>query len=478
MNTTTVKTVAKNSYMIVISTIVTKGLSLIFIIFVARYLGDIGFGKYSFIFALMSFLTMLIAFGMDGLTIRDIAKDKSQTNVFLTNVNILKIVFTVVAWTILIFLMGILKKEPQINLGIIIIGLCLFPDSLIKSFKAIFSAHEKMEYNTLIEIVFRVIVVSLGLLVIFLNFGFIAILLVSLIASLVTFLYSTYIYIYKIGKIKIEIDTKLCKYLIKTSYMFALIGIFGAIYNRIDTIMLSIMKGDAPVGWYSAAYGLTGSLLFIPMSVCMAVFPVFSRLYKESKESFKIAYEKSFKFLFLLALPIGVGVSILSDRIIYLIYKPEFGNSIIALRILVWATVFIFLSSVMGYVLYSVNAQKVAAITTGSMALVNIVLNYIFIPRFSYIAASWTTVITAIIGFLVYYYYLSRKIYRIGIISLSLKPIVAVLVMGLFLYVFRDLNVFILIIGGCILYILCLMLLKTFTLEDKKLVRQLLFLRS
>lgn len=470
----TVKRVAKNSLMIMLSATVTKILSLIFIIFATRYLGDIGFGKYSFVFALLSFFTVFIAFGMDTLVIREVAKDKSKSNAFLINSAALKSFLSLISWLVIIFLIAVLKKEPKINLGIIIIGFSLLPNSIVGSFEAIFSAYEKMEYNTLIEIFFRVVIVGLGLLVIFLDYGLITIFLVSLVASILAFLFCTYIYTNKIGKIKIEINYNLCKNLLKMSYAFALTGVFVAIYHRIDTVMLSIMKGDAPVGWYGAAYGLTESFLFIPAAICSAVFPVLSKLYGESKKSFNLAYKRSFKFLLLLAVPVGVGITVLADKIIPLVYKPEFDNSIIALRILIWAVAFIFLNAIMTSTLYVANKQKVVAKMTLVLVILNIGLNYFFIPRYSYVGASWTTVITEMVAFVFCYYVISKSICKIKSVKPFFKSLLASLIMGFFLCYFKGLNLFMIIVLGGLLYIFILILLRAFTTEDKAFIKELL----
>jgi len=470
----TVKTVAKNSLMQVSSTIVTKTLSLIFIIFVARYLGDIGFGKYSFVFAFLSFFTVFTTFGMNSLIIREVAKDKSKSSAFLVNSAVLKSFLSLASWSVIIILIAILKKGPEINLGIIIIGLSLLPNSIVSSFKAVFSAYEKMEYNTLIDILFRTIIVGLGLSIIFYNLGLIPLFSVSLFTSILIFFVSIYIYNNKIGKIKIEIDYNICRYLLKTSYAFALTGVFVAIYHRIDTVMLSIMKGDATVGWYSAAYGLTESFLFIPAAISLAVFPVLSRLYAESRESFNLVYRNSFKLLLLFALPVGMGVTILAERIIPLIYKPEFNNSIIALRVLIWAAAFIFLNTIMSSMLYSANKQKVVAMITAGLVILNIGLNYLFIPRYSYVGASWTTVVTEMLAFIYCYHFISKNICKIKIANLFFKSLIATLIMGFFLYRFKGLNLFLIsILAGC-LYTFILILLRAFTREDKAFIRGLL----
>ena len=71
-----------------------------------------------------------------------------------------------------------------------------------------------------------------------------------------------------------------------------------------DTVMLSLMKGDVVVGWYNAAYGLVESLIFVSSVIAMVLLPVFSRLFGDSAESYQFAYQKSFRFLFFCPSPL------------------------------------------------------------------------------------------------------------------------------------------------------------------------------
>ncbi len=118
------------------------------------------------------------------------------------------------------------------------------------------------------------------------------------------------------------------------SLPFALTASIGTIYHRIDMVMLSAMQGDAAVGWYNAACNLVYTLVIIPDMFSYAVFPVMSRFFVSSKEALKTTLQKSAKYLFILGLPIGVGTSLLSDRIILLIYGAEFTPAIVAMQVL------------------------------------------------------------------------------------------------------------------------------------------------
>ena len=180
------------------------------------------------------------------------------------------------------------------------------------------------------------------------------------------------------------------------------------------------------------------------------------------------------KVLLLLALPIGAGITVLADRIIPLVYKPEFNNSIIALRILIWAVAFIFLNTIMASTLYSANKQKVVAKLTLVLVLLNIALNYFFIPKYGHAGASWTTVITEMASFIFCYYFVSRNICKIESINLFFKSLLATLIMGFFLYRLKGLNLFMIIVLGGLLYIFILILLRVFTREDKIFIRELL----
>jgi O-antigen/teichoic acid export membrane protein len=91
--------------------------------------------------------------------------------------------------------------------------------------------------------------------------------------------------------------------------------------------MLSLMKGDAAVGLYSAAYQLINALGFIPVAFTAALLPVLSRLHITGQDSLRFAYQKSFKYLLLVALPIAVATTLVADRIILGIYSSGFSEA-------------------------------------------------------------------------------------------------------------------------------------------------------
>ena len=61
----TIRLIAKNSFVSIASEIFAKLLALILTIILARYLGDFGFGQYSFVIAAMMLFQIISDFGLE-----------------------------------------------------------------------------------------------------------------------------------------------------------------------------------------------------------------------------------------------------------------------------------------------------------------------------------------------------------------------------------------------------------------------------
>ena len=276
----------------------------------------------------------------------------------------------------------------------------------------------------------------------------------------------------KIVRPRFEIDFGLWKYLFKEALPLALSSIVWVIYYRIDIVMLSMMMGDAEVGLYSAAYKLCEPFSIIPYALLVSLFPIMSVSFKTSEERLIKSYRLSFKYFLIITLPIAIGVSILSDKIIFLIYGAEFAGSAVALEILIWGLVFSSGSALFWNLLISMNKQKLGIYITALSACGNITLNFILIPLMSYVGASIASVITAVLAFITGFYFVSRNLQVLPLHKISIKLVVAGLIMGAFVY-FINANIFVLILCAALIYLISLLFLKTFTEEDIEFVEKL-----
>jgi O-antigen/teichoic acid export membrane protein len=175
-----------------------------------------------------------------------------------------------------------------------------------------------------------------------------------------------------------------------------------------------------------------------------------------------------------LGLPLAVGIFMLADSFIFLFYGPEFTNSIVALKILAWDILLKFLYLCSAYILISTDQQKQMTIIVIATALLNIILNLFLIPSYSYIGSGIATLITEIFLLVLYLYILTRNSYTINIKKILFQPIVASSIMAIFLWYFQDIQLALKILIAIFIYLTLLFVLKGFSKEDFRLIRQLI----
>jgi len=457
----------------------TLGYVIVFIytIYLIRYLGVENFGILSFALALASILEILSDLGLNILMTRDVARDNSLTQKYFKNIIGIKLILLVilVSGTVL----GLnLMSYPQNEISVIyIILFMLIFNTFSGVFYSLFQAYEKLEYQSIANILNSILMLAGVLLIIKFNSGLILLsILYALIGGLVLLFY-VYISLtrFKFPRPRFEFDFNFWKPTIAQALQFGLIGVFTTIYVWIDSVMLSFMAGNEAVGIYNAAYRIVLILLFIPIVINAAVFPVMSRLYRSSSDSLQKITEKYFKFMLLISMPMGILITFFAGNIILLLFGNQYYPSVIALQILIWATVLTFINS--SYVQLFQSSDKQMTVTKIAFIgmIINISLNLLLIPKYSYIAASFNTLVTELGG--------AVLILTVATKNNSLNPkkvshdfvkiSISGLVMFLSLVIFKELNIFILVITSTIIYLAVIYITRAIDKEDIRIIKQI-----
>jgi O-antigen/teichoic acid export membrane protein len=173
-------------------------------------------------------------------------------------------------------------------------------------------------------------------------------------------------------------------------------SIIANVYWRADVPILQAAKGDAEVGWYSLAYKPFEALLFLPFTIRGVVFPVIGVYFTSSEAALRRGIESLYRALLAFGWPCSVGLLVLTPNIASLLHF-RYPEAEPALRILAIAIVFMFVDNTFVTALNAMDRQgRYAAIALVGL-VVNVGLNLVVIPRYGYLAASWTTVITEVV---------------------------------------------------------------------------------
>ncbi|PIU01418.1 hypothetical protein COT68_03335, partial [bacterium (Candidatus Torokbacteria) CG09_land_8_20_14_0_10_42_11] len=219
-----------------------------------------------------------------------------------------------------------------------------------------------------------------------------------------------YLFTLPYAKIRLQADFRLWKYIFNCSWPLALSMVFNLIYFKFDTIILSLMKPEADVGIYGAAYKILELLIAFPVLFCGLVLPQFAFYRKSDPARFQRIFQKSFDFLVLGTIPLMIFVFFFAPQIIHLVSGPDFEPAILVLRILSLAIGIIFLAALPAHLIVALDQQKKMIWGYLAGAIFAVALDLIIIPFYSYIGAAITTILVEAI-ILAWSFSLARKAY-------------------------------------------------------------------
>jgi O-antigen/teichoic acid export membrane protein len=173
-------------------------------------------------------------------------------------------------------------------------------------------------------------------------------------------------------------------------------------------------------------------------------------------------------------LPIAVGITFIADRVILLIYEPEFASSAVVLQILVWAVLLGSINYLLLDLLVAINRQVSNIWTMGIGAVVNVILNLILIPIVGFTGAAIATVVTNMLICVIGFYFVSKYLQKIRVWKMVVGPIAACAIMGGILFYLSDTNLLLLIFLAAITYLITLLVLNVFDEDDWNIIKRVI----
>ncbi|ADP77605.1 polysaccharide biosynthesis protein [Methanothermus fervidus DSM 2088] len=473
-----VRTVVKNTFVLLLASIFTNIAGFIWTVAMARYLGAGGFGIISASLAITSIFGIFADLGLSIYLTREIARKREKSLNLFRNVISLKTIFSIITFTFLLVIIFIRKYPVYGKIVTILIGIYVILQSFNNVFYGVFQGFEKMEYQTISTILNNSLLLIFILGVIYLKLGIIEIGMAYTLSAFISLLYSYLICNSKFLKVGIAVNSDLWKKILPEALPFGITGIFTNIYFWIDSAMLSFMKNDVVVGLYNAPYKIMQALLFIYSTYMIALFPVMSKFYIQSSERLTLTYQKSLKYMLLISMPIAVFTTILAKEITLLVYGPQYLPAVPAFQILIWTIVFIFTNGIFANLLNSSNRQVTVTKTTGIAAAFNVVVNLILIPKMSYIGASITTVATELLITIMFIYCVNKTKYKLkfSMINTVLKILCLNIVLAIILM--TPIYLILKIILGVVAYFIGIIAVRVLDEIDWLIIKMALGIKS
>jgi O-antigen/teichoic acid export membrane protein len=464
--------IAKNTAFMTTASIMQKIIAFVYFTLIARYIGAEGTGKYFFALSFTTIFVVFVDLGFTNVLVREAAKAKTKIQQYFSTVLFLKIIFGIFTYLLAIITVNLMGYSLEIKHLVYLSGITMLFDSFHLSIYGVLRSIGNLKFEAGGIIVSQLITLILGSIFLYYNFSIIFLILAFTIPAFLNVIYSAIILFWKY-KIKLipKYDAVIFKYLGKIAIPFAIAAIFARVYSYIDSILLSKLVGDIALGWYSIPYKITYAFQFIPLALVASIYPRFSEYFVTDKKKLAFIFERGVKYLLIIVFPIAVGIGILAEDIILLVYTDEYINSILPLKILLAGLVFSYISFPIGAFLNACNKQVTQTIIVAVVMIINIILNIILIPKYGVIGAAISALVGNIILAKIGYWIIPQvtKISHWFITKTILQVILSASVMGILVWFINFKMHFVFaIFAGVLIYPVMLFITRALTKKEIK----------
>jgi len=361
----------------------------------------VGAGQYGFYVSLFNFsliFNILTDFGLTNFNTKNIAQNQHLVNKHISRLIWLKI-FLAFIYTVVGLLAALLIGYSVLQIKFLIF---LILNQVIASFllylRSNLSGLHLFKTDSLLSITDKsLMIIICGVLILKhpVDFKIEWLVYAQTAAYLISTLIAFVLVIRETGFLKICYDYYFILSILKQTAPFALLILLMTVYTRVDFVMLERMleNGNFYSGIYAQAYRIVDAFSMFAYLFAALLLPIFSKMIKD-KENIEQMVKKSATILLIPVLVIVVQIIFFSSEIMSLLYLEHTEQSYLILDILIAgfmgiATIYIF-----GTLLTANGNLKYLIIISAFGVGFNIVLNYLLIPKYNYIGAAFSSMLT------------------------------------------------------------------------------------
>ncbi len=218
------------------------------------------------------------------------------------------------------------------------------------------------------------------------------------IAYTVGMLLSFFVVLAHTETIKLHFSLKSIFKILRESLPFASYIFLMTIYTRIDNVMIERMlpNGKMQSGIYAQAFRLLDALYMITVLFGSILLPLFAKLLKDKADITNVLQQS----LTLLLVPLSalmIAVFLYSNNIIQLLYNEHVITTSNIFILLIIGFQGIAAGYIFGTLLTAAGKLKLLNIIASFAVLINVIANYIVIPKYGIIGAAFSSMATQII---------------------------------------------------------------------------------
>ncbi len=401
------------------------------VIFVARHLGAEILGIYASALAMLFIFLPLANLGLQNFVVREVAADGERAADLIRALTRIILLSSLVAASSMAGLARLLEYESHVVQAYDIGALCLIVSAQVTVYGSTLMAREKMYMLGAATIAGNLFKVVASVLLIAWGNGIRGLMIAFLLGQFVML-------IIQFACVRSRSESPASKAMIRHNVkkilravpVFISICFSASLRRGMGVVILSRISGLEEAGIYGAAFKLYVFWFFLPQCLASAVFPQFAYSFQNDRAYFDLISEKALRFVLVIILPVVGGTVVLADRIVLLIFGPEFQAAADVLRILAIGLV-PYSSSVIFARRFIATKNQMADLRTNVTALVVVAIFLtILTPRFGAQGAAVSVCIATFVFLLHQLSFMRASHLKMRVIKPFLAPAVCASIMA------------------------------------------------
>lgn len=370
--------------------------------YVSRILLPEGTGKVSFATSLISYFSMFAQLGIPTYGIRACAKVRDNRKELTRTVQellIINLIMSAISYVVLFLAIEFVPHLQSEKTLYVIVSFTIILTSI--GMEWLYKALEQYTYITIRSVIFKFIALIAMFLLIHEKTDYVIYSGISILAGCASNIFNL-INVHKFIDLKPVGNYDLRRHMLPVLTFFAM-SCATTIYTNLDTVMLGFMKTDIDVGYYNAAVKIKTILVSIVTSLGAVLLPRASYYIENGLiDDFKRITKKAFSFVFLIAFPLMLYFMFYAKEGIFFLSGRAYEGSILPMQIIMPTLLLIGISNILGIqVLVPLGKEKTLLYAEIAGAIVDLLINFILIPRFASAGAAIGTLVAEIVVTLV-----------------------------------------------------------------------------
>jgi O-antigen/teichoic acid export membrane protein len=397
---------------------------------VQNAVGNASYGEYAILFNFSFLLNIILDFGVTQFNNKNIAQNNHLLTKHFSSLFSLKLVLGVIYLAITILSGLIIGYDYRFMKLLFVLAINQFLISMILYLRSSLLGLHLFKTDSFVSVADRIIMIFLCLGLLLRWFGIEIDIMTFVYTQTIGYLLTAVIAFgtvyYKTEHFKLKWNWPFSLMILKQSFPFAILVLLMTFYNRLDSVMLGALLpngvGSEQAGIYAKAFRLLEAGNMIAYLFSVQLIPVFSKMLKH-KENIEQLVKLSFILLVTPALVVSVGCFFYSNEISSLI-NHGVTDSAVEFSILMLCFTAVSTTYIFGTLLTANGNLKQLNIMALIGICINLVLNFVLIPKFQALGSAFSSLITQFFtaGIQIYFAY---KIFKFKV---NLRLIIALLV--------------------------------------------------